>query len=381
VWSPSSQPNLQPESADLVFDFTRSGTRLRTKRLTGADASRSEEAFTVNLELQAPWWARCEYNQANSSNAHVTFMMVKWTVTYCSFSYLHMSFHDTFVLTVIVLVTTLPLLVPWGTGSDGEGQVCGWHTRSAALFGPLSSNRAGLTEEGEVWSNPQDSFTPLYGVVSVIIPTMIVIQNRCMECLRRMQFIHIHLLQENSVIDDVLVHDMAPRRLSKRTSTAEGDQQLFVEQFATLTVLNCRLSPSDIERITNEEGHLVCLETLRRLIDVFDRLVRQHDCHKVMRSRPYSVAKLRIGWEITPRRRSRRPPISLFTIAAPSRIAVSRGEGVRECQGCTAPGLWVVLRMNGSPPPAAASDVRQRACVLLRRRSTSTTPTAWCRSR
>jgi hypothetical protein len=57
-----------------------------------------------------------------------------------------------------------------------------------------------------------------------------------------------------------------------------------VTQFATLTVLNCRLSTSDIERITKEEGQLVCLQTLRRLVDVFDHLVRQHDCHKVMRS-------------------------------------------------------------------------------------------------
>jgi hypothetical protein len=96
----------------------------------------SEEAWTCHLELRAPWWARCEYNEENCSNAHVRFQMVKWTWTYVAFSYLRMSYHTLVMLTALVFVTTLPMLVPWGTGRDAEGhqwqinrQVCG--TRGA----------------------------------------------------------------------------------------------------------------------------------------------------------------------------------------------------------------------------------------------------------
>jgi hypothetical protein len=74
----------------------------------------------VIQEMYAPWWARCEYDERYCPNAHVAHMMVRWLVNYFIFSYLRLTFKTMFEVTVVFMVATVPLLVPWGTGHDAE---------------------------------------------------------------------------------------------------------------------------------------------------------------------------------------------------------------------------------------------------------------------
>jgi len=143
-------------------------------------------------------------------------------------------------------------------------------------------HRQKLTAMGRGGAHPQDTFAPLFALVSLLIPAMLLIRTYAMERQHRMHFIHMQLLHSNIDVHDV--RSAVPRSMSRRLVETDA-KELITEEFDTLTVLNCRLSQSDIQRIATQEGELACTQTLRRLVDEFDQLVLKHGCHKVRGAR------------------------------------------------------------------------------------------------
>jgi hypothetical protein len=143
-------------------------------------------------------------------------------------------------------------------------------------------HRQELTAMGRGGAHPQDTFAPLFALVSLLVPVMLLIRTYAMERQHRTQFIHMQLLHYNT--DGYDLRSAVPHRLRQRMEVTDATE-LITEEFDTLTVLNCRLSQSDIQRIVTQEGELACLQTLYRIVNKFDQLVIEHGCHKVRGAR------------------------------------------------------------------------------------------------